>query len=67
MEGYDVFVFQAVYNAWDDFGQFKQRILTTDGVGGIQTIAAIQEWQRGHSLTVDGQCGPQTWASVENG
>jgi peptidoglycan hydrolase-like protein with peptidoglycan-binding domain len=64
MQGEDVHTFQAAFNAWDDFGQFKKRVLQTDQVLGLETLAAIEEWQRGHSLTVDQVCGPQTWATV---
>ena len=35
-----------------------------DGVFGKKTQAAVKAYQKAHSLTVDGICGRQTWASL---
>ena len=35
-----------------------------DGSAGPLTIGAIKAYQKEHSLTVDGSCGPATWSSI---
>ena len=35
-----------------------------DGIFGINTQLAVQEWQMAHGLTPDGIIGKQTWASI---
>lgn len=36
-----------------------------DGDYGRATMAAVQLFQHDHQLTVDGICGPKTWAAIE--
>jgi putative peptidoglycan binding protein len=38
--------------------------LATDGVFGLKTRQAVENYQAAHSLTVDGIVGPLTWAKV---
>lgn len=38
--------------------------LAVDGAFGAETLAAVEWFQRTHSLTVDGVCGPLTWAAL---
>jgi peptidoglycan hydrolase-like protein with peptidoglycan-binding domain/cell wall-associated NlpC family hydrolase len=38
--------------------------LATDGTFGQLTASAVEWYQRGHGLTVDGVVGPKTWASL---
>lgn len=35
-----------------------------DGSFGPETLAAVKAFQKDHSLTVDGICGPKTWAEI---
>lgn len=39
--------------------------LTVDGDFGAKTHDAVIGFQRTHGLTVDGICGPQTWAAID--
>lgn len=41
--------------------------LKVDGVYGIVTIAALQDFQAAAGLTVDGRCGPKTTDRLLNG
>lgn len=36
-----------------------------DGVCGAATVEAIEAFQKDHGLTVDGLCGPKTWAALK--
>ena len=36
-----------------------------DGACGTNTVRAIEAFQRDHGLTVDGLCGPKTWAVLK--
>lgn len=38
--------------------------LAVDGDFGPETLAAVEWFQRTHSLTTDGVCGPLTWAAL---
>ena len=38
---------------------------TADGIFGAKTEAAVRNFQRDHSLTVDGVAGRMTWAAIE--
>lgn len=38
--------------------------LTVDGAFGSATLTALEVFQRSHGLTVDGVCGPLTWAQL---
>ena len=42
-------------------------MLAVDGMFGPQTEAAVKEFQQGDGLTVDGICGPATWAKLPDG
>jgi cell wall-associated NlpC family hydrolase len=46
--------------------QLQQKLGVTPATGyfGSLTLAAVQAFQTAHGLTVDGQVGPQTWATV---
>ena len=35
-----------------------------DGQCGAETVEALKAYQTTHGLTVDGVCGPLTWASL---
>lgn len=39
--------------------------LTADGKFGAKTEKAVMDFQRLYRLTVDGVCGPKTWAALE--
>jgi len=39
--------------------------LSTDGIFGAKTEAALRQFQREHGLVPDGIVGPKTWASLE--
>jgi N-acetylmuramoyl-L-alanine amidase len=39
-------------------------VMAHDGNYGAQTEQAVREYQRRNGLTVDGICGPNTWASI---
>jgi peptidoglycan hydrolase-like protein with peptidoglycan-binding domain len=41
--------------------------LAVDGSFGPQTERALKEFQQGNGLTVDGICGPLTWAKLPDG
>ncbi len=41
--------------------------LHIDGVFGAQTKAAVEEFQKGANLAVDGIVGPHTWAALPDG
>jgi peptidoglycan hydrolase-like protein with peptidoglycan-binding domain len=49
--------------------QLKSRgqAVTVDGNFGGQTDTAVRAYQQAHSLTVDGQVGPQTWKALITG
>ena len=38
--------------------------IPADGIFGPQTLHAVKRFQRAHSLLVDGQVGPHTWAAL---
>lgn len=40
--------------------------LKVDGGFGSVTKGALVAYQKSHGLTADGECGPQTWDSLEN-
>lgn len=40
-------------------------VIDIDGAYGARTEAAVKGFQRGAGLTVDGICGPKTWAALE--
>jgi hypothetical protein len=48
----------------DDVKLLQSILLPHDGIYEAQTERAVRDWQTVHSLTVDGICGPQTWASI---
>ena len=48
----------------DDVRLLQAAVMPHDGIYGAQTVDAVQVWQASHGLTVDGICGPQTWASI---
>jgi len=37
-----------------------------DGSFGSETLAAVRAFQKGKGLSVDGVCGPKTWAALES-
>lgn len=39
--------------------------LKVDGDFGIKTDAAVKAYQKKNKLTIDGKCGPKTWASLK--
>ncbi len=57
MSGKDVAVLQAILDA-------RGYSTETDGIIGEITDQAIRQFQRDHSLAVDGVCGPLTWKEV---
>jgi hypothetical protein len=48
----------------DDVKLLQAAVMAHDGVYGPQTEQAVRDYQRANLLTVDGICGPQTWASI---
>jgi len=48
----------------DDVRLLQAAVMPHDGVYGAQTEQAVRDYQRRHGLTVDGICGPQTWATI---
>jgi peptidoglycan hydrolase-like protein with peptidoglycan-binding domain len=48
----------------DDVKLMQQAILPHDGIFGPATDAALRHYQQANGLTVDGICGPKTWASI---
>jgi peptidoglycan hydrolase-like protein with peptidoglycan-binding domain len=50
---------QGRLNAWGAKPQ-----LAVDGDFGSGTLAAVEAFQKSHALTVDGVCGPETWAAL---
>jgi peptidoglycan hydrolase-like protein with peptidoglycan-binding domain len=40
--------------------------IAVDGQFGDKSVAALKTFQGANGLTADGQCGPQTWAKLEN-
>lgn len=52
MSGHDVVVVQ------------QKVTVHQDGLYGPDTVAAVKRWQKAHHLTVDGEVGPKTWASM---
>lgn len=38
--------------------------LSTDGIFGSGTLAAVQKYQKAHKLSTDGICGKNTWTSL---
>lgn len=56
--GEDVRMLQKMLNAVNHAG------LETDGVFGELTYRAVKNYQRGHSLAIDGIVGPATWGSL---
>lgn len=46
-------------------GQVQRALgVHADGFYGLNTEAAVRQYQRAHGLTVDGLVGPRTWASL---
>ena len=41
------------------------RSLVVDGIFGVATQEAVNNFQKSSGLTVDGIVGPQTWATLE--
>ncbi len=39
--------------------------LKPDGIFGAQTESTVKQFQKDHGLTVDGICGPKTWAKLD--
>lgn len=56
--GDSVKALQALLNLWREYG------LTVDGDFGKRTAAAVRDFQRKRSLSVDGIVGAQTWAAL---
>jgi hypothetical protein len=48
----------------DDVRLLQAAVLKIDGTFGPTTDTAVRVWQAAHGLTVDGICGPNTWASI---
>jgi N-acetylmuramoyl-L-alanine amidase len=48
----------------DDVKLLQAAIFEVDGVFGPVTHAAVREYQKANGLTVDGICGPETWATI---
>jgi hypothetical protein len=48
----------------DDVRLLQAALMPHDGHFGQQTDRAVREYQQRKGLTVDGICGPQTWASI---
>lgn len=41
-------------------------LIAIDGYFGSDTVSAVECWQSGHGLSVDGVVGPKTWTSLES-
>lgn len=48
----------------DNVKLLQTAVMPHDGHYSAQTFDAVQVWQARHGLTIDGICGPQTWASI---
>jgi hypothetical protein len=48
----------------DDVKLLQSALMPHDGIFGPQTLDALTQYQSSNGLTVDGICGPQTWASI---
>ena len=51
---------QARINVWNA----AHPALSIDGDFGPSTLAGLREFQKEHHLTIDGVCGPNTWAAL---
>ena len=48
----------------DDVKLLQSALMPHDGIFGPATDAALRHYQHANGLTVDGICGPKTWASI---
>lgn len=48
----------------DDVKFLQAALMPADGLYGAQTEQAVRDHQRAAGLTIDGICGPKTWASI---